>query len=424
MDKIALLFPGQGAQYVGMGREIYNEFKIAKNIFDQGNDILGFDLKEMCFNGNLQELSMTENAQPALLIASIANYKVMKKLVDMTPSFLAGHSLGEFSALVCAGVINFAEALVLVRKRGEIMAGASEGGMIAIMDMNENDIDQICKEISTNDSYVVISNNNSPDQIVLSGHKSAIIRAEERFSQIGVKAKILNVSSAFHSPLMREKADEFKELLNKINFEIPKWPIISNVYGRAIKNSNKILDELYQQFFNPVQWQKSIQYMIEQNCNVFVDVGPGKIIKNLVTKNISDGKIYAFDRKSDLEVLKNSYPVNVHKPKITFLAKAMAIAVSTKNNNWDNTAYELGVAKPYQEIQNINQKLEESGKQPDKEDIKMAVNMLKSVFKTKKTPIHEQIYRFEQLFDETELWDIIPYMDLPIVENGGIGIEN
>jgi len=127
MDKIALLFPGQGAQYVGMGREIYNEFKIAKNIFDQGNDILGFDLKEMCFNGNLQELSMTENAQPALLIASIANYKVMKKLVDMTPSFLAGHSLGEFSALVCAGVINFAEALVLVRKRGEIMAGASEG---------------------------------------------------------------------------------------------------------------------------------------------------------------------------------------------------------------------------------------------------------------------------------------------------------
>lgn len=414
MDKIALLFPGQGAQYVGMGKNICQNFGVAEHVFDEANETLGFDLKQLCFEGDLAELTKTENAQPALLATSVAHYKVLNKVTDLNPFYLAGHSLGEFSALVSAGAISFSDALRLVRKRGELMAIASEGGMAAVMGIGETDIKEICDEISNSDCFVVVSNNNSPDQIVISGHKSAVSKAGEIISQKGGKAKILNVSAAFHSPLMKEAAEEFKALLDVTGFKIPRWPVISNVTGRPITDSNGFVEELYLQLFNPVQWQASMNFMKDQGVNAFIDIGPGQIVKNLALKNVSGADAYAFDKSGDFEVIKKKYPISPYKAKVSFLAKAMAIAVCTKNNNWDNAEYDAGVTKPYQEIQNLNNKLEEEKSEPRKEHMQKAIDMLYSVFKTKKTPVPEQVERFTKLFDETDAWGMFPEFKMPM----------
>ncbi|MDP4180247.1 MAG: ACP S-malonyltransferase, partial [Bacillota bacterium] len=278
MNKSALLFPGQGAQYVGMGKNIYQDYKIAKHLFDEANDVLGFDLKSLCFDGDLTELTKTENAQPALLTTSVANFKVFRKVTEVSPSFLAGHSLGEFSALVCAKAISFSDALKLVRKRGELMSKASQGGMAAVMGLEESKIKDACRKISSDDSFVVVSNNNAPDQIVISGHKAAVSKAEEVLSGLGGKVKILNVSAAFHSPLMKEAAEEFKSILTAISFNIPSWPVVSNVTGRPLTDAVALKDELFEQLISPVQWQLSMSFMKENNIDTFIDIGPGQVV--------------------------------------------------------------------------------------------------------------------------------------------------
>ncbi|MDP4183392.1 MAG: ACP S-malonyltransferase, partial [Bacillota bacterium] len=341
------------------------------------------------------------------------NFKVFRKVTEVSPSFLAGHSLGEFSALVCAKAISFSDALKLVRKRGELMSKASHGGMAAVMGLEESKIKDACRKISSDDSFVVVSNNNAPDQIVISGHKAAVSKAEEVLSGLGGKVKILNVSAAFHSPLMKEAAEEFKSILTAISFNIPSWPVVSNVTGRPLTDAVALKDELFEQLISPVQWQLSMNFMKENNIDTFIDIGPGQVVKNLAVKNIPDAKVYAFDKASDLEELKDKFAVNPYKPKITFLAKSMAIAVCAKNNNWDNNEYDIGVTKPYIEIQNLNSKLEEEGNEPDKEHMLKALDMLQSVFRTKKTAVSEQIERFTQLFDETDTWSMFPEFKMP-----------
>lgn len=413
MNKVAILFPGQGAQYVGMGKGICQDFKVADYMFNEANEILGFDLKKLCFEGGLDELTKTENAQPALLTTSVASFKALKKQSDLSPYYMAGHSLGEFSALVCAKAISFIDALKLVRKRGELMAKATEGGMAAVMGTDEAAIKAACEEVSVPDCYVVVSNNNSPDQIVISGHKPAIAKAEEVLARVGAKVKVLNVSAAFHSPLMKGAADEFKNLLDNTEFRVPSWPVISNVTGKPITNSSDFAEELYLQLINPVQWQKTMSFLKDQNVNTFIDMGPGQVVKNLAAKNIPDAQVLAFDKPKDLESIINQYPVNQFKPKVSFLPKAMAIAVCTKNSNSDNSEYESCVIKPYNEVQSINSKLEESGSVASVEHMKIAVDMLTSVFKCKKTPVNEQIERLTQLFDETDTWGAIPDFKMP-----------
>ncbi|RCX16300.1 [acyl-carrier-protein] S-malonyltransferase [Anaerobacterium chartisolvens] len=414
MNKIAVLFPGQGAQYIGMGKTICRDFKAADYMFNEANEILGFDIKALCFEGDLDELTKTENAQPALLTASVAAFKVLRKISEVTPFYLAGHSLGEFSALVCSKAISFSDALKLVRKRGELMAKASQGGMAAVMGAGEAEIRAVCEQVSTRDCFAVVSNNNSPDQIVISGHKQAIAKAGEVLSNMGVKVKALNVSAAFHSPLMTDAADEFKELLENTVFRIPSWPVISNVTAKPITASSTLAEELYRQLISPVQWQKTMSFMQNHNVNTFIDIGPGQVVKNLASKNIPDAQAYAFDKPKELESIINEYPVNPFKPKISFLPKAMAIAVCTKNNNWDNSEYEAGVIKPYNEVQSINSRLEETGAEATEEQMKIAVDMLSSVFTCKRTPIDEQAERFTQLFDDTDTWGAVPGFKLPV----------
>ncbi|MGA1870052.1 MAG: ACP S-malonyltransferase [bacterium] len=420
MNKIALLFPGQGAQYVGMGKELCENFTIADQVWQAANDILGFNLQKICFEGDLEQLTHTENAQPALLTTSYAYYQVLLCEHEITPAFFAGHSLGEFTALACAGVLSFKDALKLVRKRGQLMKKASEsnaGTMAAVLGMDIEMLEEECTKVSREDSLVVISNHNSPEQAVISGHEKAISTMSEIVVQKGARLKKLEVSAAFHSPLMREVAGEFKDELRHYQYKTPNYPIISNVTGEPLIDSTLFIDELAQQLMKSVQWASTMRYLKEQGVTIFIDSGPRKIVKNLAIKNIPQVAAYSLDDENDRNNLREILPLKNHKTAPNLVSKCLAIAVCTQNRNWDNDEYERGVVKPYQQIQNLQNQIEESGEEPDKGQMLHALTMLRSIFETKKTPLKEQIERFHQIFDQTGKGFLFHDFEMPQEQN-------
>lgn len=410
MKKLSLLFPGQGSQYVGMGKNLYENFSIAKEVFEEANNVLGFDLKKLCFEGNIQELTKTENTQPAILTASVAAYKVFTEEFGIVPEYAAGHSLGEFSALTCAEAIKFPDAVQIVKQRGIFMqqaVGLGDGAMAAVSGIDKSIIEEECRNISTNENLVVVSNYNSPDQIVVSGHKDAVNKVTAIFTEKGGRVTPLKVSAPFHSPLMQGAANQLKEELEKYSYSTFKYPVISNVTAKPYLDKDTIIENLTQQIVKPVQWQASMEYLQKQGVTQAIELGPQTVLRNLMKKNAQSITAYSYDDKQDLQGIRSLYltpkgitsEINDEKPNI--LTKCIAIAVCTKNTNWDNAEYQKGVVEPYRKIKEMNYELEQSGKEPSLEQMSEALDMLKSVFNTKKTPVDERIDRFNEIFMET-----------------------
>ncbi len=404
MKKIAFLFPGQGAQYVGMGKELCENFKIAADTFEEADNTLGFNLKKLCFEGDKETLTQTENAQPAILCASVAAFRVYLSEIGVKPSFLAGHSLGEYSALTCAEVLEFKDALKIVRNRGLFMtevASNSKGAMAAVSKVNSLMIEKICGDISKPNHQVVISNYNAPDQTVISGDQAAVEEAISKLKERGASAIPLKVSGAFHSPLMQAAADKLEVELKKYNMHHFKWPVLSNVKANPYQKEDNIVEILKMQLTQPVRWVTSMQYLRDNGVQISMEFGPGKVLKNLMNKNQEFIKSYSFDNDKDRSTFKEE--IEKEKKFIpNLLGRALAIAVATPNSNWDNDEYEKGVVIPYRNIKKIYLDLEKEDKVPTKEQMDQAIEMLKSVFKTKKTSVEEQQERFNQLFEETE----------------------
>ncbi|MGE5632417.1 MAG: ACP S-malonyltransferase [Caulobacteraceae bacterium] len=412
MFKLLCLFPGQGSQYVGMGKNLADRFEVAKHTFDEANEVLGFDLKKLCFEGSMEKLTMTENTQPAILTTSIAAFRVFMNEINYIPQLYAGHSLGEITALTCSGAINFADALKIVRQRGRLMQEAisnGEGAMTAVSGVDVDIIREICESCSENGQIAVISNYNSPEQIVISGHTSAIERVEKMLSENDAKITRLKVSAPFHCPLMESVAIKLKEELKKYTFTDLKYNVISNVTGLPYSDKDSIVENLSLQVVKPVQWIKSMEYACQKGINIAIEFGPRFVLKNLIKKNIPDISAYSFDIEEDIAIIREKLSssaasgLSEKEAKIRFIARSLAIAVCTKNSNWDNEEYKKGVIEPYRKVQKNLEELEKEDKVPDFEHINEAAEMLKSVFKTKKTPIEERIDRFNQLFDETGL---------------------
>lgn len=409
MKNIALLFPGQGSQYVGMGKELYDNYLEAKHIFDEANDALGFDLKELCFNGNLDELTRTENAQPAILTCSVAAYKVYMKEFGIFPTYFAGHSLGELSALTCAGIYDFADCVKIVRQRGRLMQEAvasGVGSMAAIHGIDKNILKAKCEEYSTEGNIVVISNYNSPDQLIVSGYKSAVEKLSIELQSMKGSVIPLNVSAPFHSPLMETIKEKFKEVLENYTCVDFKGTVISNVTGLPYKNREVIVESLTEQLVQPVQWESTMQFLYENGVKTVMEIGPKTVLKNLARKNVQGIVAFSYDKTEDLQefrkVISNNTSIsNENIPEPSVITRCLAIAVCTKNRNWNREEYQKGVAEPYREIQLIQEKLDKTGDKPSIEQMRQALAMLKSVFETKKTPVQEQIERFNQVFDET-----------------------
>jgi [acyl-carrier-protein] S-malonyltransferase len=285
MSKIAFVFPGQGSQNVGMGKDLYDNFKEAKEIYEKACDILDLDIIKLCFEGPLEELTKTENAQPAILTTSIAANALLEKK-NITMDMAAGHSLGEYSAYVAAGWISFEDGLKAVRERGLAMAGADpegKGSMAAIIGLDADVVKMICKEASKQ-GVVVPANYNTPNQIVISGEKSGIVRAIELAEEKdATMAKELVVSGAFHSPLMEGALERFKKAIDSIEIKDGKCPVIANVSADVV-DKDKIKDSLIEQMTSSVLWVDSVNKMQEMGAETFIEVGSGKVLRGLIKK--------------------------------------------------------------------------------------------------------------------------------------------
>ena len=287
MTKIAFIFPGQGSQSVGMGQQLVENNADCRTFHEQANEVLGFSLSELMLNGPAEELTKTYNAQPALLTtSSMVAYKL--KQAGINPDFTAGHSLGEYSALVASGVLSFKEAVLLVHQRGLYMneaVPAGQGAMAAILGIGKEELSAVIEAVSANGNAVQIANLNCPGQIVISGTAAGVEEASSKAKEAGAKRAIpLVVSGPFHSELMRPAAQQLDAAISAIELQQASVPVISNVTAAPVVDASQIKGLLVEQLYSPVRWEESVHQMIELGTTIFVECGPGKVLSGLVKK--------------------------------------------------------------------------------------------------------------------------------------------
>jgi [acyl-carrier-protein] S-malonyltransferase len=305
LPKVAYVFPGQGSQSIGMGLDLYRNYPSTKKVFDEADASLGFSLSHLCFEGPEEELTKTHNVQPAILVVSIACLDALQDTSRgnfPSPAFVAGHSLGEYTALVAAGALGLAEAVLLVRERGRLMYEAglkNPGSMLAVIGLDEETI----KDISLQ-SRTEISNMNCPGQIVISGAIEALTEANKLAKARGARALIpLKVSGAFHSALMEPVIAEFTKIVSNVGFQQPVVPVISNVTARPLTDIDSIKEELVKQLRNCIQWQGSVEYMIHNGITTFYEVGPGRVLTSLIRRINSELQTFNISGIEDIAQL-------------------------------------------------------------------------------------------------------------------------
>jgi [acyl-carrier-protein] S-malonyltransferase len=293
-SKVAYVFPGQGAQSTGMGLDLYSTYSAARKVFDEADASLGFSLSHLCFEGPEEELTKTHNVQPAILVVSIACLRALEEagIANFpSPALVAGHSLGEYTALVAAGTLGLADAVLLVRERGRLMYEAglrNPGSMLAVIGLDE----AIVENISA-DSGTEISNVNCPGQVVVSGASAALAEAAKLAKARGARVVIpLKVSGAFHSALMEPVIDEFSKAVSSARFRSPVIPVISNVTAQPLTNVDSIKEELVRQLRNCIQWQRSVEYMVQSGVTAVYEIGPGRVLSGLIKRINSELQIF------------------------------------------------------------------------------------------------------------------------------------
>jgi [acyl-carrier-protein] S-malonyltransferase len=305
LSKVAYVFPGQGSQSVGMGLDLYKTYPSAKGVFDEADASLGFFLSRLCFEGPDEELTKTHNVQPAILVVSIACLKALQEVSRgnlPSTAFVAGHSLGEYTALVAAGALGLADAVLLVRERGRLMYEVglkNPGSMLAVIGLDEETVKDVCLQSGTE-----ISNINCPGQIVISGAAQALAEANKLAKTRGARALIpLKVSGAFHSALMEPVITEFSKIVSGFKFRPPVIPVISNVTARPLTDIDSIKKELVKQLRNCIQWQGSVEYMMHSGVTTFYEIGPGRVLSGLIRRINSELQTFNISEIEDIAQL-------------------------------------------------------------------------------------------------------------------------
>ncbi|MEQ8677650.1 MAG: ACP S-malonyltransferase [Aggregatilineales bacterium] len=287
--KTAFLFPGQGSQQVGMGKDVAANYRVSRDVFTHADDLLGMKLSQICFEGSEDLLNATENTQPALYVTSFAILSALQTEMMITPDCVAGHSLGEFTALALAGVFSFEEGLKLVRERGRLMKEAGEkqpGGMAALLGLDAAPVRELCERASKQvGKQVVVANDNCPGQVVISGDNEALETAMALATESGAKRVVrLAVSIAAHSPLMATASDSFKQLVGQITLSPPKLPVYANVSAKPLANVDSIREELNRQLTQEVRWTETMQAMVADGVERFIEIGSGDVLSGLVKR--------------------------------------------------------------------------------------------------------------------------------------------
>lgn len=302
---LALIFPGQGSQFVGMGKSLAQWSPTAMETFQEADEALGESLSGLCFDGPEGDLKLTANTQPAILTVSVAALRALRAEVEFSPAFVAGHSLGEYSALVAAGSISFTDAVRGVRERGRAMqeaVPAGQGAMAALLNMEPDEIEAICREASDGSGLVSPANFNSPGQVVIAGNTANVKRAMELFRERGGKRAVeLPVSAPFHCALMEPAARRMEEVLSEMAIDSPKTVLINNADAGPVNDSAAVAPSLVRQVTSPVLWDGSVRYMISQGTGAFLELGPGKVLTGLVRRMDREASAAAFGAREDLD---------------------------------------------------------------------------------------------------------------------------
>ncbi|MBI3398098.1 MAG: ACP S-malonyltransferase [Deltaproteobacteria bacterium] len=306
-SRIAFIFPGQGSQCIGMGKEFYDRYPAAKAVFQEASDILHLDMAKLCFEGPDTKLNLTQNTQPAILTASVAILNILEQEVSIKPKFLAGHSLGEYTALVASKALDFKDAVRLVEIRGRFMQDAvphGTGAMAAVLGLTGEIVEGICKEVSTEKNIVVPANFNSPEQTVISGHKEAVEKASRLAKDKQAKRVIpLPVSVPSHSPLMKPAAKRLAKEFDSIQIKKLNIPVITNVEAEPLSSENRIKELLERQLYSPVRWVESVKKMKQEGIETAIEIGPGKVLTGLVKSIDSEIKTINIEKIEDLKQL-------------------------------------------------------------------------------------------------------------------------
>lgn len=397
MSEYVFVFPGQGSQYIGMGSDLISKYELVKRIYTEANEILGFDILKICQNGPEETLIDTKIAQPAVFLHSYASFSVLTKVYGISPKLAAGHSLGEVTALICAGVTDFEDGLNIVKSRGEIMAnygGENKGGMLAILGLDIKIVEDICKELSQKNINIELANINTDKEIIVSGTLEALKLAEENIQAKGGKPIPLKVSAPFHSSYMKEAAELFEEELTKYTFRYPNFPVVSSYDAHIIKGNSVIMDVLKRQIPNAVNWKSVLDFLQDYKVSSIIEAGPGNILSKMVNRYVPEITTWNID--NNISEIKND--VGSFEP-VSFIGLCLATAVSTKNTNLNEDEYRVGVVEPYVELQKLN---DENKGQAINEILKeRCVDLLTKILSTKNINKRFQSEIVAEIYDRT-----------------------
>ena len=309
----ALLFPGQGSQVVGMGSEFYKDFELVKKIFNQADEKLGYSISKMILEGPENELQLTKHTQPAILIVSYSIYRVLKDEFGFDLNsfkFFAGHSLGEYSALVCSSSLKFNDALYLLHERGKAMQEAVPvglGSMVAVLGLKTDEIRNLLKSNENKNGVCEIANDNSEGQVIISGNKESVQNLQIQLKEKKIKSIPLKVSAPFHCSLMKPAAKSMENKIINTNFEDPHFEIVNNVTAKPERNSDTIKKLLIEQIFSTVKWRESIIHMSEAGVKNFIEIGPGKVLIGMVKRTLKDVNCFSINSIADIKNLVNEF---------------------------------------------------------------------------------------------------------------------
>ena len=305
---IAFLFPGQGSQYIGMGADFCAEFAVASQTFEEASDALGIDVAKLCFEGEAATLALTANAQPAILTTSVAALRVVLEETEIKPDLLAGHSLGEFTALVASGCVRFRDAVRIVRKRGEFMQEAvppGVGRMAAVLGLTSQEVSELCAGVAGEKAVVSPANFNSPTQTVISGEAGAVEAVSRIAKEKGARRVVeLEVSAPFHCSLMEPAAVRLREVIAKVDLHPMKYPVVTNIEATANSDPARVEDILVEQVVSPVRWAESLEFIKNSGVSEFFEIGPSKVLSGLVKRTLRDVSCASIEKPDELHHIK------------------------------------------------------------------------------------------------------------------------
>lgn len=413
MKNIAMLFPGQGAQYVGMAQPLLASDADTRQLFADASDVLGQDMVALCSTDGAERLNQTQHTQPALVLCALAAYRHFVRDTGLTPVVLAGHSIGEISALMAADALSLADGLRLAKARGEAMAACSapgDMGMTAVVKLPRAQVEQICQAQPGFGEHFVIANYNSDAQLVLSGTVAALSGVEQALKAAGANCITLRVSGAFHSPFMQSAAEQLKPLLHSIDFKQPNIPVIANVNASLYQQAADIAPSLLAQISAPVLWQDSIERLASgvfnaalpltnQGIDLYIEAGPGVVLKKLTQVLLPTASVYSLDHSDDRAPLRRQLEVDIRNRRYqpAFVGKCLAVAVATRNQNFDEQAYQQGVLQPYQQLKALHESLQSTQQAPDLTQMRQALQWLAQIMTTKAAPAQEQRERLHEI---------------------------